>query len=42
MAQGRDGDVVLGDDWVAPEANVERELRGRRERRRLLPLSKSP
>ncbi len=42
MAQGRDGDVVLGDDWVAPEANVESEMRGRRERRRLLPLSKSP
>ncbi|WP_058238348.1 sensor histidine kinase [Shimia marina] len=42
MAQGRDGDVVLGDDWVAPEANVQKELRGRRERRRLLPLSKSP
>ncbi|MEP2532142.1 sensor histidine kinase [Shimia sp.] len=42
MAQGRDGDVVLGDDWVAPEANVEREMQGRRERRRLLPLSKSP
>ncbi|WP_127116040.1 sensor histidine kinase [Shimia sediminis] len=42
MAQGRDGDVVLGDDWVAPEANVENEMRGRRERRRLLPLSKSP
>lgn len=42
MAQGRDGDVVLGDDFVAPEANVEREMRGRRERRRLLPLSKSP
>ncbi len=42
MAQGRDGDVVLGDDWVAPEANVEKELQGRRERRRLLPLGKSP
>ena len=42
MPQGRDGDVVLGDDWVAPEANVESEIRGRRERRRLLPLSKSP
>lgn len=42
MAQGRDGDVVLGDDWVAPEARAEREMRGRRERRRLLPLSKSP
>lgn len=42
MAQGRDGDVVLGDDWVAPEANVENEMQGRRDRRRLLPLSKSP
>ncbi|WP_204112986.1 sensor histidine kinase [Shimia biformata] len=42
MTKGRDGDVVLGDDWVAPEANVEKEMRGRRERRRLLPLSRSP
>ncbi len=42
MAQGRDGDVVLGDDWVAPEGSIETEMRGRRERRRLLPLSKSP
>lgn len=42
MVHGRDGDVVLGDDWVAPEANVGKELRERRERRRLLPLLKSP
>ncbi|MCW8843075.1 MAG: sensor histidine kinase [Rhodobacteraceae bacterium] len=42
MTQGRDGDVILGDDWVAPEKSVETEMRGRRERRRLLPLSKSP
>jgi two-component system sensor histidine kinase ChvG len=42
MAQGREGEVVLGDDWVAPEATVEREMRGRRERRRLAPLSRSP
>ncbi|SHJ81625.1 two-component system, OmpR family, sensor histidine kinase ChvG [Shimia gijangensis] len=42
LAQGRDGDVVLGDDWVAPEATAENEMRGRRDRRRLLPLSKSP
>ena len=42
MAQGRDGDVVLGDDWVAPEATVEKEMRGRRERRRLTPLRRSP
>ena len=42
MSQGRDGDVVIGDDWVAPEETVAQELRGRRDRRRLLPLSKSP
>ncbi|GAA6210021.1 sensor histidine kinase [Cognatishimia sp. WU-CL00825] len=42
MAKGREGDVVLGDDWVAPESTVEREMRGRRERRRLTPLSRSP
>lgn len=42
MAQGREGEVVLGDDFVAPEATVEKEMRGRRERWRLLPLSRSP
>lgn len=42
MAQGREGDVVLGDDWVAPESTVEKEMRGRRERRRLTPLRRSP
>ncbi len=42
VTEGRDGDIVLGDDWVAPDATVEKEMRGRRERRRLLPLSKSP
>lgn len=42
MAEGREGDVVLGDDWVAPEATVEKEMRGRRERRRIAPLSRSP
>ncbi|UZD91113.1 sensor histidine kinase [Cognatishimia activa] len=42
MAHGRDGDVVLGDDWVAPESTVEKEMRGRRERRRLTPLRRSP
>lgn len=42
MSQGREGDVVLGDDWVAPESTVEKEMRGRRERRRLTPLGKSP
>ncbi len=42
MSQGSEGDVVLGDDWVAPESTVEKEMRGRRERRRLTPLGKSP
>ncbi|WP_372887007.1 sensor N-terminal transmembrane domain-containing protein [Shimia sp.] len=42
MAHGRDGDVVLGDDWVAPETTAEEDRRGRRERRRLLPLGRSP
>lgn len=42
MSQGREGDVVLGDDWVAPESTVEKEMRGRRERRRLTPLRRSP
>ena len=36
----RDGDVVLGDDFVAPD-NVEDELRSRRERRRVFPLRES-
>lgn len=36
----RDGDVVLGDDFVAPD-NVEDELRSRRERRRKLSLRES-
>jgi len=42
MSQGREGDVVLGDDWVASESTVEKEMRGRRERRRLTPLRRSP
>ena len=36
----RDGDVVLGDDFVAPD-NVQDELRVRRERRRKFSLSES-
>ena len=38
----RNGDVVLGDDWVAPDSNVENELRVRRERRGLFSLKASP
>ena len=38
----RDGDVVLGDDFVAPDTTVEGELRERRERRGLFSLKNSP
>ena len=41
-APGRDGDVVLGDDFVAPDSTVEKELRVRRERRGFLTLNRSP
>ena len=36
------GDVLLGDDFVAPNANVAEELRVRRERRSLFSLKASP
>lgn len=38
----RDGDVVLGDDWVAPDSDTPDELRVRRERRGLFSLRGSP
>ncbi len=38
----RDGDVVLGDDWVAPDATAPSEMRARRERRGFLSLRTSP
>lgn len=38
----RDGDVVLGDDWVAPDNTAPNELRARRERRGLFSLRGSP
>jgi two-component system sensor histidine kinase ChvG len=37
----RDGDVVLGDDWVAPDATAPSEMRARRERRGLFSLRAS-
>ncbi len=40
LARHKDGDVVLGDDFVAPH-NVEDELRVRRERRRLFSFRES-
>ncbi len=38
----RDADVVLGDDWVAPDSTVEKELRDSRERRGMFTLNRSP
>ncbi|NDV98424.1 sensor histidine kinase [Salipiger sp. PrR002] len=37
-----DADVVLGDDWVAPDSTVEKELRDSRARRSLFSLNRSP
>jgi two-component system sensor histidine kinase ChvG len=41
-ADRRDADVVLGDDWVAPDSTVEKELRDSRARRGLFTLNRSP
>ncbi|MFD0859105.1 sensor N-terminal transmembrane domain-containing protein [Roseovarius aquimarinus] len=41
-APGRDGDVVLGDDFVAPDTMVEEEVRARRARRGFFSLRESP
>ncbi|PVA09429.1 histidine kinase [Pelagivirga sediminicola] len=41
-APGRDGDVVLGDDFVAPDGVVEDEVRARRASRGLFSLRDSP
>ncbi|SHH92602.1 sensor histidine kinase [Marivita hallyeonensis] len=38
----KDADVVLGDDWVAPDKTVESEVRDSRERRGLFSLNRSP
>nr|WP_050928579.1 sensor histidine kinase [Aestuariivita boseongensis] len=38
----RSGDVVLGDDWVAPDSTVEREMQNNRARRGYLSLKSSP
>ncbi|WP_299048075.1 sensor histidine kinase [uncultured Tateyamaria sp.] len=40
--QPRDGDVVLGEDWVAPETSAATELRDGRARRGLMSLRASP
>ncbi len=35
-------DVVLGEDWVGPDAKVETELRAKREERGLISINRSP
>ena len=42
LQPSRDGDVVLGDDWVAPDSAAPSEMRARRERRGLFSLRASP
>ncbi len=42
MAPERDGDIVLGDDFVAPNSTVDDELRVSREKRNLFLLRGSP
>lgn len=38
----KDADVVLGDDWVAPDKTVESEVRTIREKRGIFSLNRSP
>ncbi len=42
MAPERNGDVVLGDDFVAPHNTVDENIRARRERRGFFSLRRSP
>ena len=37
-----DADVLLGEDWVAPQVTVDREVRRRRARRGVITLNRSP
>ena len=37
----QDADVVLGDDWIAPDSTVEKELRDSRARRSLFSLNRT-
>lgn len=42
MAPERNGDIVLGDDFVAPNSTVDDEIRASREKRGLFSLKSSP
>ncbi len=41
-AKEADNQVVIGDDWVAPDAEFTRDLQERRKRRGLITLNRSP
>ena len=38
----KSGDVVLGDDWVAPKTTAHSEVRAKRARRGLISINRSP
>ncbi len=38
----RQAEIVLGEDWVGPDAKVESELRAKREKRGLISINRSP
>ncbi|MEE9388065.1 MAG: sensor histidine kinase [Paracoccaceae bacterium] len=38
----KDGDIVLGDDWIAPKTTGESEVRDRRARRGVISFNRSP
>ena len=38
----RDADVVLGEDWIGPDAAAESELRAKREQRGIISINRSP
>lgn len=42
MPSSRNGDVVLGDDWVAPRSTVAEEMRAKRSRRGFFSVRGSP
>ncbi|MCU9848470.1 sensor histidine kinase [Defluviimonas sp. WL0024] len=42
QAEPRRADVVLGEDWIAPDGIVDSEIRAGRERRGLISLNRSP
>ena len=42
LKRSKNPEVVLGEDWVGPDARVESELRAKREKRGLIAINRSP